>query len=194
MKRGHTRGSEPLEKYRDYLHLLGRLEMDPRLEGKLDLSGVVQQTLLEAAQGAERFRGDSEAERAAWLRQIFAHNLTDEVRRISAQMRDVGRERSVEAALEQSSARVEAWLISEQSSPSQRAVRHEQLEQLAAALAHLPSDQRTAIELHHLRGLSLAETAEQMERSRAAVASLIFRGLENLRQKMDESDEGHHEP
>ncbi len=193
MDRGHTRGTEPLEEYRDYLHLLGRLELDPRLQGKLDLSGVVQQTLLEASQGAERFRGNTEADRAAWLRKIFAHNLTDEVRRISAQMRDVGRERSVEAALEESSARVEAWLVSEQSSPSQRAVRHEQLEQLAAALAHLPSDQRTAIELHHLRGLSLAEAAEQMQRTRSAVASLIFRGLENLRQQMDEPDEDGHE-
>ncbi len=36
-----------LEKYRPYLTLLSCAEIDPRLQGKIDLSGVVQQTLLE---------------------------------------------------------------------------------------------------------------------------------------------------
>src|SRR5947209_2985514 len=169
-----------LERFREYLNLLARLQLDPRLQGKVDLSGVVRQTLLEAHQARERLLLMSEAEQAAWLRKAQAHNLTDEVRKLKAASRDIGRERSLEAALEDSSARLEAWLATEHSSPTQQAIRNEQLLRLAAALAELPEDQRRAVELHHLQGLSLAEVAEHLNRSKGAVAKLLYRALEKL--------------
>jgi len=173
---------QELERYRAYLDLLVRHRLDNRFQGKVDASGVVQQTLWEAHQGLKDFRGTSEAEVAAWLRRILVRNLTDEIRKLAAGKRDLGRERSIEEAVEKSSANLAAWLVQEQASPSQQAVRHEQVLELAAALCHLPEDQRTAVELHHLEGHSLVEVGRIMERSKEAVAGLLFRGLKRLRQ------------
>ena len=99
-----------LERFRAYLDLLVRHRLDGRLRGKLDASGVVQQTLWEAHQGWKDFRGTSEAEVAAWLRRILARNLADEVRKLAAGKRDLARERSLEQAVERSSANLAAWL------------------------------------------------------------------------------------
>src|SRR5262249_62212814 len=117
-------------------------------------------------------------------------SLTDGWRRLRTAGRDVVREQPLEAALERSSARLEAWLAADQSSPSQRAVRQEQLVLLAEALARLPKDQRTAVELHHLRGYAVAEVARQMGRSDGAAGALLVRGLKRLRVLLRETEAG----
>jgi RNA polymerase sigma-70 factor (ECF subfamily) len=178
-----------LERYGDYLRLLARLQLDPRLQAKVDASDIVQQTLLKAHAHREQFRGRTEGEWVAWLRQILAHTLTSALRQFKAESRDLGRERSLEAGLEQSSARMESWLAANHSSPSERAMHGEQLLRLAAALARLPTDQRLVVELHHLKGYQVAEIAEQLGRTKPAVMGLLFRGLKKLRELLQEPDE-----
>jgi RNA polymerase sigma-70 factor (ECF subfamily) len=189
MGHGPEDPSRNLERFRDYLGLLARLNLDPRLRGKVDLSGVVQQTLLEAHQAQGRFQGMDADHQTAWLRRALANNLRDEVRKLGTAARDVTRERSLHAALDESSSRLEAWLAAEQSSPSQQVMRHERGLRLAAALARLPEDQRRAVELHHLQSRPLAEVARELGRSKGAVAALLFRGLQKLRELLQEGEQ-----
>jgi RNA polymerase sigma-70 factor (ECF subfamily) len=177
-----------LEQVRDYLCLLARMQLGPRLRSKLDPSDVVQQTLLEAHQRRAQFRGHTEAEWLAWLRRGLAHNLADAVRAFGQAKRDVARERALEEAVQASSARLAAWLAAEQSSPSQRAQRHEQAVHLAIALAALPEAHREALELHYCQGRPLAEIAAHLGRSTAAVAGLLKRGLKELRRRLHEQE------
>jgi RNA polymerase sigma-70 factor (ECF subfamily) len=177
-----------LEQFRDYLRLLARLRLDPRLRAKLDPSDVVQQTLLEAHKGLAQFRGRTLAERAAWLRQILARNLANAVRDLTRDRRDVNRERSLEAAVEESASRLEAWLAAEQSSPSERAERGEEAVRLAQALAALPEGQREVVVLRHCQGWSLADISRHVGRSPSAVAGLLHRGLESLRARLEERE------
>jgi RNA polymerase sigma-70 factor (ECF subfamily) len=179
---------ERLEQFREYLHLLARLQLQDRLRGKVDVSGVVQQTLLEAFETLRRSPDRDSELKAAWLRQILANNLRDEVRKFDAAARDVNREHSLQAALENSASQLESWLAAEQSSPSRQAIRNETLVRLADALAQLPEDQRIAVEFHHLKGLKLDETARHLSRSKGAVAQLLFRGLKRLRELMGEPE------
>lgn len=178
-----------LERFRPYLRLLARLQLGRRWQGKLDASDVVQQTLLQAFQGLPRLRASTDSAVATWLRRILANNLANAMRDLTRAKRNATREQSLNAALDASSLRLEAYLAADQSSPSQRAERNEELLRLAAALELLPNAQREALILHHLQDRSLSEIAQQLDRSTAAVAGLIKRGLKQLRLAMHSEDE-----
>lgn len=177
-----------LERFRDYLALLARVQLGPRLQAKLDPSDLVQQTLLEAFQKRSQCQGTTDGERAAWLRCILAHNLADALRAFGQEKRDVSRERSLEDALRDSSARLGNWLAKEVVSPSEELQSQERAVRLATALACLPEAQREALVLQYWHGWSLAQIGEQLGRTREAVAGLLKRGLKKLRAELQDED------
>ena len=173
-----------LEDYRPYLELLARLHLDSRLRGLLDASDLVQQTLLKAHQKWDQARGTTEVERAAWIRAILANEIADALRKCLRRNED--RRRSFEVSLHESSLRLEAWLSADSTTPSRQMIRQERLFAMAAAIARLPDDQRHVIELHHLQDQYDSGDQPGNERTPAAVAGLLRRGLKSLREWLAE--------
>lgn len=171
---------EELEQFRSYLHVLAETQMHAKLKSKVDASDIVQQTLLQAHQAQEQFRGSTSAEKAAWLRTILNNVLCGLARGFGRQRRDVSREQSMQA-IEKSSLQLINLLSSDVSSPSAAIHRHERADELAKAMLRLTADQRQAIILKYWQGKTLAEIGEQLDKSTEAVAGLIFRGMQKLR-------------
>ena len=177
--------AEVLVRYQPWLRILARVQLGRRLQGKFDASDIVQQTMLEAFRALPQFRGTTEAELTAWLRQVLARVLAHEVRRYQGtRQRDVDREVSFEQALADSSRRLGDMLAASGSSPSQQAARHEQELILAEVLARLPDDYREVIILRNLEGLSHEDIAEHLGRTPGAVRMLWVRALARLRQEL----------
>lgn len=175
------------EDYRGYLRNLIESQLDVRFQSKVDLSGVVQQTLLEAESQKEEWAIWTREQQTSWLKRALANNLIDELRKYQAHGRDVKRELSLEKLQTLSSTNLQELLHAEDTSPSNRAVRNEDVMRLSNAIAQLPIDYRRAIELRHFQNKTLAETATHLRRTKEATAMVIYRALERLRELMQSS-------
>ncbi|MEC8556212.1 MAG: sigma-70 family RNA polymerase sigma factor [Planctomycetota bacterium] len=172
--------SGEFEPFRSYLQVLAETQLHNRLKSKVDASDVVQQTMLQAYQAKQQFRGSSDAEKAGWLRTILGNVLCGLARDFSRQRRDVAREQSIQA-VEQSSLQLANLLSADGSSPSAAVHRHERANVLAQAMLKLTHDQRQAIILKYWHSATLAEIGQQLDKSPEAVAGLIFRGTQKLK-------------
>lgn len=182
----HKGELRPLESFREYLKLLARLQLNSKLQSKIDPSDLAQLTLLRAYEKQDQYRGSSDAERAAWLRTILSNLIADAVRKYGGTLRPL--EHSLEEAIEQSSARLDTWLTSDSVSAGGKFQHEESLLLMVEALARLPENQRLALELRHLEGLSVPEVCRRMGKSLPAVAGLLHRGLKSLRAELAEED------
>lgn len=176
--------SEALEQilgaYGNYLRLIAATCFERRLRGKADPSDVVQDALVKVHENFHQFRGATEQELLAWMRAILARLLTDLQRRFFGAERQVGRERSLEDAVDRSSLALERMIPSRRDSPSAGASKREQSVILADALARLHKDDREVITLRNLLELEWEDVARRMGRSADAVRMLWTRALRRL--------------
>jgi RNA polymerase sigma-70 factor, ECF subfamily len=174
-----------LETYRVYLGFLARQQIGRRLQGKADPSDLIQEAFLGATRDFKRFRGTTEKEFLAWLRQILASLLANLVRRYhGTHKRSVRLEQQLEVELEQSSQALAGGLCDSQPSPSRQAGDREQAVLLLAALESLPAEDRDLLMLRHLEGLTFPEVAERLGRTVDSLKKRWPRALAGLRQAL----------
>jgi RNA polymerase sigma-70 factor (ECF subfamily) len=168
-------------RYRPYLRVVCTLRVPQFCRKREDESDIVQQTLIDALRGIGGFRGETEGEFEAWMAKLLERNILQSVRRNTAEKRDIRREAT---AWNPGDSAQLVWhsLAGGDSSPESRVFRGEAALELAQALEQLPEDQRVAVELRYLGQRPLREIAEQIGKTTGAVAGLIARGIEHLRE------------
>jgi len=179
--------------HRPYLVVLASRELDPLISARLSGSDIAQQTYLDALKGFDNFRGTSPREFMAWLKQILANNLVEATRvHLKAQKRSIHNEyKSRESPFVR--AGLPLGIVTEESSPSSRAMRDERAVELAHLMESLPEDQFEVIRLRYIEGWSISQITDRMERSESAVAGLLKRGLQKLRDRHSIAEEESHE-
>lgn len=171
----------------DVIRLLAQLIRELKLQRNPELPDVEQQTLLKSLENWHQFRGRTEAELVGWLRRILRNHLAD-LARIAIQ-----RNQSQQCSLDQGSSPLGICLLSDDSTPSHKAMRIERSSQIHDALNKLPDDQRTAIVLRHMYEFSIEEICPLIGRTAPGVAGLLRRGLTTLRKHlMDDLQRGAH--
>jgi RNA polymerase sigma-70 factor (ECF subfamily) len=183
-----------LQHYRNYLQVVAMAQLDPKLRARISASDLVQETMLGAYRDFPQFRGHSERELLAWLRQILINKLRVFVQQhVLAARRDVRRERSLnhpgDSSASSGPTRGEARLADRGPSPSTDCVRRETAVQLADYLARMPQPYRDVVVLRNFCGLPFDDVAERMQRSSGAVRMLWLRAISQLRAMMEPENE-----
>jgi RNA polymerase sigma factor (sigma-70 family) len=138
------------------------------LRDRSEAEDAVQQTFLSAQRAL--VNGSSPRDGAAWLATIARHEC---LARVRARMRE-----PLPTELEEAQSALDAHTA---------AVRRHEAGELRDAIAELPAQQREAILLREVRGLSYQEVASSLSLTTSAVESLLFRARRSLQMRLKEA-------
>jgi RNA polymerase sigma-70 factor (ECF subfamily) len=168
---------ELLAACRGYLLQVAAARLDPALRAKANPSDLVHETLLEAYRDFAHFRGRSEAEWLAWLRQLLVHNLANFERRyFGTAMRQVRREVSLAGGGEAGAVPAPG------PTPSSALIADERRRAVERGLERLPEEYRLAVLWHHRDGLAFDEIGRRLGRSADAARRLWSRAIDRLQE------------
>src|SRR5262245_51514013 len=174
-----------LERYRPRLRRMIALRLNPRLQGRIDPSDVIQETFLEAASRLAEYLRQPTMPFFLWLRFLAGQKLVTLHRHhLGRQMRDAGREVSLYRGQlpETTSAALAAQLLGHEARPSEAAVRAELKIRLQEALNSMDPLDREILALRHFEQLSLAETAQVLSLTESGACRRHLRALKRLKE------------
>lgn len=179
--------------YRNYLRMVVRTGMGPRLRERVELSDVVQEALVEVVRQFPHFTGQNEAALVGWLRRLVGQKLADLGRYHSRAKRAAG---SSALPLDspwdaggggegEGGARLLDMLALSQTSPSEQASKRELVVLLADALSEMPGPEAEVLWRYHAENQSFETIGEHMGIGRKVVRGLWARGLKSLKRTLE---------
>ena len=179
--------------YRNYLRMVVRTGLGPRLRERVELSDVVQEALVEVVRQFPQFTGQTEAALLGWLRRLVGQKLAD-LGRYHSRAKRAGGATAVPLdavpdaggrAGGEESGRLLDMLALSQTSPSQAVSKREQLVLLADAVAALADSEAEVVWLYCAEGLSFEAIGQRLGLSRKSVRGIFARGLKHLKRSLE---------
>jgi RNA polymerase sigma-70 factor (ECF subfamily) len=174
-----------LDQYRDRMRRMVTLRLDPRLQGRVDASDVIQEGYLDAALRLPEFGRNPAVPFFIWLRFLVGQRILKVHRHhLGAKVREVGREVSLYRAPmpEASTAALAAQLLGNLTSPSEFAMRAERKIRLQQALNAMDPIDREVLVLRHYEQLSNGESALVLGLDKSAASKRYIRAVVRLKQ------------
>jgi RNA polymerase sigma-70 factor (ECF subfamily) len=159
-----------------------QLRIGPQWQSMVGPEDVMQITYFEAFMHIGRFDAKDGSTFAGWLRQIAENNLRDAIRGLARQKAPHPANRVYPAASGDSFVGLLEMLGATSATPSRAAALNESRTLLESAIARLPADYATVVQLYDLEGNSIADVAVAMKRSAGAVHMLRARAHDSLRE------------
>ena len=175
-------------------HLLTRVDslrgyvatkIPPALASVLSAEDILQETLVAAFQNVGSFVPNGPDALDRWLITIANRKLIDALKR--AQRAKRGGPNRILAANPRRSSSLSGLMTriaATWRTPSREVSMRETADAINSALSNLRADRRSAILMRFVEGLSLKQISEKMGKSYAAVNSLLFHGLRDLRTRL----------
>lgn len=177
-----------MARYHFRLRRMVVLRIDPRLQGKVDPSDVLQEAYIDAGDQLPGYLEKPEIPFFLWLRLVTGHRLAKLHRfHLGRQIRDVTREVSIfhGAFPEASSVNLAAQLLGRDATPAEAAVRAELRERMLAAVNQLDPIDREVLSLRHFEQLTSLEVAQVLGIGVSAASKRYIRAMDRLREVID---------
>lgn len=156
--------------------------LDPRIRGRIDAADILQEAYLQVSSRIQAFLETADVSFFVWLRQQTLQILVDVYRREFRQKRDVNREIQFVSTgtPEGTSLSIAQFLIGQLTSPSEAAVRAEEMEWLQGALNSMNEIDREVLALRHFEQLGNSQVAEILGLTPTAASNRYLRAAARL--------------
>lgn len=145
------------------------------VKDRQDAEDIAQNVFIQAYKSISSFRGDSKL--STWLYRIAVNQSLNFIKS--------SKRKNIFQSLESPFGGSKRDIASKQDTSSEKMEKDEQIELLHTMIGKLPENQRIALTLNKFEDLSYQEVADIMDISVPAVTSLINRGKENLKKKIE---------
>jgi RNA polymerase sigma-70 factor (ECF subfamily) len=161
-----------------------RARVGKAIAARESAADIAQSVFREVLQDVDRIELKGEAAFRNWLFMQATRKVLDRAKFHGRDRRDVGREEAIPTSGPAADALLSCYASI--ATPSQHAAAREELARFEAAVQELPENQRDAVTMSRLMGLSYDQVAEQLGISESAVRGLVARGLAALSSSLDE--------